>query len=43
MMTVRSIGNPKYSASEVIREIAMNRRLRQGAIVGSGPQLTSTR
>ena len=24
MMTVRSIGSPKYSASEVIREIAMN-------------------
>jgi hypothetical protein len=42
MITVRSRGRPKYSAaSAVICAVAMNNRLRHGAIVGAAPRRSS--
>ena len=38
MITVRSSGRPKWAAaSEVMYDVAMNSRLRHGAIVGASP------
>ena len=44
MMTVRSRGSRKYSAaSAVIRDVAMNRRLRQRLMPGAWPWTSSMR